>query len=82
MRMPIRGIQVLLVAAFFAHIIGWSFDLPQYFSNARILEYDGDIRLSFWAAKLQDLAYGVFYLGEAVIIEVLMRIWVATRKGD
>ncbi len=80
MRMPIRGIQVILIGAFFLHLIGWSFDLANYYADEHLRLISGRTSLAFWSVKLPDLAYAAIYLGEAALIELLMRIWFS--KGE
>ncbi|MEO1242148.1 MAG: hypothetical protein AAFX54_09575 [Pseudomonadota bacterium] len=82
MRLPIRGIQVLLIGAFFAHLIGWMFSTVATLRDASVLQYTESFNLSFWGRQLYDLAYPVFYLGEAAIIELLMRIWMHFRSEN
>ncbi|VAW04398.1 hypothetical protein MNBD_ALPHA05-1825 [hydrothermal vent metagenome] len=79
-RLPIRGIIVVLIGAFFIHVFSWMLDVSQFLNDQNYLLYDGELKISFWSKSLSDLAYGTFYLGEAVIIELLYRLWILKKQ--
>ena len=75
MRVPIRGIQFILLGAFFISFLAWGMDINEFFSDASVLQYDASTKSAYWGRKLTDLGYTAYFLADVAIIELLMRIW-------
>lgn len=74
MQLPIRGIQIALIVAFFADFIASSVQFAPVLTGDNSAAYEGAFR-DYAARYVKELAYAAFFLGEAVLIELLYRIW-------
>jgi len=76
----LRTSQALLVSAFLFHLSGWVVEIRAILEmralHGRAI---GDIS-SYVSQSFFDLAYAFFYLGEAMILELLFRIWAAVKS--
>lgn len=79
MRLPIRGIQIVLIGAFFVALLSEFMSLSAAFEQAAYFGYERSEWLSFWARFLKETAYATFFLGEAALIEILYRIWLTLK---
>ena len=73
--LPIRGIQILLIAAFFADVVASAMQFFPILTDEHALSLMAGTMSDYSARFLKDLAYATFYLGEAALIELLVRIW-------
>ncbi|MEO1151058.1 MAG: hypothetical protein AAFW83_08720 [Pseudomonadota bacterium] len=79
-KLPLMGIQIALIVAFFMHTISCCIDLSVTINGWAQVDYDRGSQLYLYAKYLENFAFGIFYLGEAAIIQCLLVV--ANRLPD
>ncbi|MEL6507482.1 MAG: hypothetical protein AAFR29_07590, partial [Pseudomonadota bacterium] len=81
MNIPIRGIQIALLIAFFADLLGSAIQLFDILEQSKGLEYDQTMKRSIIVNIVKDAAYSAYYLADLAVIEILYRIWIERRSN-
>lgn len=75
MNIPIQGIQIVLVAAFFVSMGVAAIEIFNVYKTAALIGGGTEFIVDAWLGIAKDVAYNCTYLAYVAIIEILNRLW-------